>query len=133
MIDKRDVCVCEQCQHAWLATGELPKRCARCKSSKWNESGVVPEKVVDLDAPIDNVSDVAPSASQTLAGPPPIEQRETPRTTGTLRHIEDVTHAALRKNVPTRKSFPKKTEKKAKSSGKTDKCPHGFFIVDGVT
>jgi hypothetical protein len=30
------VCQCELCSHAWLATGDIPARCAKCKSSQWD-------------------------------------------------------------------------------------------------
>lgn len=33
-------CVCErvECGHQWFS-GELPKRCAKCKGRSWNKSG----------------------------------------------------------------------------------------------
>lgn len=36
MIIQADVCVCDECGHRWLPVGSIPKRCASCKSSKWN-------------------------------------------------------------------------------------------------
>lgn len=36
-----EVCVCDACGHRWLSGGELPERCAKCKSRKWNERGYV--------------------------------------------------------------------------------------------
>lgn len=42
MIETGDICVCSICNHRWLASvGEdgaivVPKRCSRCKSSRWN-------------------------------------------------------------------------------------------------
>lgn len=38
MIEMGKICVCEQCGHRWL--GDEPKRCSKCKSSRWNEAGV---------------------------------------------------------------------------------------------
>lgn len=41
MIKDRKVCVCEDCGHEWLPDGDAVevKRCARCKSRKWNAGG----------------------------------------------------------------------------------------------
>lgn len=33
---------CDTCGHVWLSKEE-PKRCAQCKSRKWNVRGVPPE------------------------------------------------------------------------------------------
>ena len=41
---------CEECGKRWLSEGEvLPKRCSRCKSSKWNASGRVENPAPDVE------------------------------------------------------------------------------------
>lgn len=30
------ICICDECAHSWLASGEIPARCAKCKSSQWD-------------------------------------------------------------------------------------------------
>ena len=30
-------CKCDRCGHAWIAEGEKPKRCAKCKSPAWDK------------------------------------------------------------------------------------------------
>lgn len=43
-----DVAKCDACGHVWLPCGdELPRRCAKCKSSKWNASAGLPSPKVD--------------------------------------------------------------------------------------
>jgi hypothetical protein len=32
--------VCDLCGHAWWKPGEKPKRCAKCKSGRWDDAGV---------------------------------------------------------------------------------------------
>jgi hypothetical protein len=34
--ESRQVAKCDACGHVWLPGGELPRRCAKCKSAKWN-------------------------------------------------------------------------------------------------
>jgi len=38
MRKKAFVCGCEQCGHLWLSVDNLlPRRCAKCKSMRWNK------------------------------------------------------------------------------------------------
>lgn len=34
--------VCDKCEHVWYTNGAKPKRCARCKSPRWDGKGVMP-------------------------------------------------------------------------------------------
>jgi hypothetical protein len=36
MIEVAQVCVCDRCEHRWLAEVMPPKRCAKCKTPNWN-------------------------------------------------------------------------------------------------
>ena len=39
IVTRNDVCKCDLCGHQWLPAGPgLPKRCAKCKSWKWNST-----------------------------------------------------------------------------------------------
>ncbi len=52
----RRVAVCRECGHEWLPLSGYPKRCAKCKSGKWNVGGEkeVKEEEQD-DAPVARV------------------------------------------------------------------------------
>ena len=39
------VCCCGECKHSWLAEGEKPKRCAKCKSSYWDSGEGITEPI----------------------------------------------------------------------------------------
>lgn len=58
----RKVWVCDACQHEWL-TGEYPKRCARCKSRKWNSGGGA-----DVDARTESLATGKPKAGRKGVG-----------------------------------------------------------------
>src|SRR5271169_2207288 len=38
VIMDQPVCHCDVCGHEWLKDGDVPKRCAKCKSCRWNFS-----------------------------------------------------------------------------------------------
>lgn len=39
MIEKRYVCICNECGHRWMPVGDasVTQRCAKCKSRRWND------------------------------------------------------------------------------------------------
>jgi hypothetical protein len=97
---KHVVCICDECAHTWLASGEVPARCAKCKSSTWDgqpkRDRGRPKKEL-TSAPVANetiprepteeeitaaIEDQAPIESQTVAEEIPESERTIARKMG---------------------------------------------------
>lgn len=48
--EMKQAAVCDACGHVWLPSGELPRRCAKCKSTQWNtDAPAAPESMPVVD------------------------------------------------------------------------------------
>ncbi len=49
---KKVICKCDSCEHEWKQEGEIPLRCAKCKSPYWNRkyrpTKRVPKRMLNL-------------------------------------------------------------------------------------
>lgn len=45
-LKKLDCWICDLCGHDWIARGEKPKQCAKCRKRGWNRTKAEPETEV---------------------------------------------------------------------------------------
>jgi hypothetical protein len=145
------VCGCEKCSHVWVSDG-IPRRCARCKASTWNEDGsklqtgpvpigqkaIVPigqdnpngtrKKKAD---PVNTVRPVPVDISTPAEGfqvPQVMKSEAKPIPRG---RPEPVLEAPTKDNIPGRKAGKKK--EKPQRRGADQQCSHGLIYHPGCT
>jgi len=61
---KHIICICDGCGHTWLANGDVPARCAKCKSSTWDGQEKRDRgRPARMPAPIETLEDTGPEIS----------------------------------------------------------------------
>jgi Zn-finger nucleic acid-binding protein len=114
MIEKRDVCKCEECGAVWLPSGDPSKvmRCSKCKSRKWN-TGHKPAATYKDQPPIAKLAADGTVKPASKTGGPSRYERPT-HTNGCtcglcqIRKHEPESQAQIKEPAATGKSRPKK-------------------------
>jgi hypothetical protein len=111
-----NVCLCEVCHHAWLSL-QRPARCAKCKSTKWNEASVPTEQVESYPPEPEITSE---QAEEFIVDLQPKRSQSAPKVQPIIKER-------------TRTPIPKRKEKKEQPAGKGKYCPHKFIRLDDGT
>ncbi len=131
-IVKRDVCFCSGCKHTWIPASlvDLPKRCAKCKTTAWNKAKHKPRKNKRANAAPDNSQLPASQSTDTIQSHSlPVSRSrsfDSPKNQSNLLK-RPVTLKDVEKARP--KSSRALTFREKQAYAKVKECAHGFARV----